>query len=119
MPETTKQSLSASTLHTLDDGMVGRVVDAAIQEALRDCEDRPGLNKARKVTIQLEVTPLQDKRSHALRGVNTTVQVKATVPATGTRTEFLYTSHDTSAGKVDAALPSAHQDSMFDERQGN
>ena len=48
-----KQTLSLATLHKLDDGMVGRVVDAELQKVLRDCEDRPSLDKVRKVTIQL------------------------------------------------------------------
>lgn len=116
-----KQTLSASNLHKLDDGLVGRVVDDALQKALSDCEDRPSLNKIRKVTIEVELKPRFDDRSSALKGVDTTVQVKASVPATGMRTEFLYTSHDTSAGKVNAALPNSHQDGIDfnSEREGN
>ena len=111
-----KQTLSLATLHQLDDGMVGRVVDAELQKVLRDCEDRPSLDKVRKVTIQLEITPLQDDRSYSLRGIDTQVQVKAFVPPTGTRKEFLYTSHDSSKKTVNAALPDSHQDNLFDSQ---
>ena len=116
-----KQTLSAATLHRLDDGLVGKVIDEALQKILTDCEDRPGLGKARKVTVEIELKPELDERSNALRGVDSTVVVKASIPATGTRTEFLYTSYDTSGKKVDAALPNSHQDGInFDsEREGN
>ncbi len=114
------KTLTTATLHKLDDGMTGRVIDQKIQEALRDCEDRPGLAKVRKVTIQLELTPQQDDRTYALRGVDTAVQVAVKVPPTGTRTEYLRTTHDSAKKEVVAALADTWQDGIdFESGEGS
>ena len=120
MPKNPSETLTTATLHRLDDGMVGRVIDAEIQKALKDCEDRPGLAKVRKVTIQLELTPQQDDRTNALRGVDTAVQVAVKVPPTGTRTEYLRTTHDASNKQVLATLADTWQDGLdFERGEGN
>jgi hypothetical protein len=110
-----KQNLSLATLGQLDDGTVGAVVDAAIADILKDCDDRPGLKKARRVTLEVSFEPVVDERSFVLKGVDVSAQVKLSVPAQTMREQYLQTSLDTAVNRLEAHLPDAHQDSMFTE----
>ena len=114
-----KEKLSLSTLSQLDDGTVGAVVDAAIAEALADCDDRPYLEKARKITIEVAVSPVLD--NGRLKGVDVATGVKLAKPPQAARDQYLRTNYDTSTKTVEAFLADAYQDGLDfgDERERN
>ena len=56
-----KLQLSTKNLHELDNGIVGEVIDAEIKNCLLDCLDRPHDNKARKVQITIDISPVMMK----------------------------------------------------------
>lgn len=48
--------ITASSIHTVDNGAAGAIIDAAIREAVRDLDDRGAEDgKPRKVSIVLEL----------------------------------------------------------------
>ena len=51
-------ALGAGTLANLDRGAAAKALDNAIAAAVRDCLDRPGDDRARKITLTLEITPV-------------------------------------------------------------
>ncbi len=48
-------------LAEFDGGVIRAAVGAALKRAVEDCDDRPGLKAARKITLQLEFKPLMDQ----------------------------------------------------------
>lgn len=115
-----KETLTLATLGKLDDGTVGAVVDDAITQALKDCEERPGLDGVRKLTIEVAFKPVLDSRSFALKGVDIATKFKLAVPPQTARDQYLQTSVDTSKGVVEALMPESFQESMFaSEGKGN
>jgi hypothetical protein len=50
--------LSLESLAKMDGGKVGAAFELALKRALLDCEDRPGVTKARVITLQVGVIPL-------------------------------------------------------------
>lgn len=103
--------LTLDTLGDLDDGTVKRLIEKAMQEALTDCDNRPALGKARRVTIQLSLEPEQDDRG-AMKGVHMDVQVKTALPARSGRTEYLKTS--IIGNDVKAFLPDSYEQNLFE-----
>lgn len=71
--------LTLDTLGSLDDGTVRLLVDAAIREALDDCDNRALLDKPRKVTITLELRPRVNNLG-AMTSVEAGVSVKKGIP---------------------------------------
>ena len=49
--------LNLQSMADLSHGAVGVAVDKLIRQAIRDCIDRPGDDRARKLTVQIEFTP--------------------------------------------------------------
>jgi hypothetical protein len=84
--------LNSKTIGDLQGGGIGYAIDQAIGEAMRDCENRPGMNKARLVTVQIALTPaggaLQDG-ANSLGTVGVKAQVKVAVPNRVGDTDFL------------------------------
>lgn len=60
MPDLGIFRLSADTLRNLDRGRAAMALNAAIQQAVKDCINRPGDDRARKVTMQLNITPISE-----------------------------------------------------------
>lgn len=50
--------LDLNTLHQLQGGAIFEQVQKLIKQAVADCENRPAEDRARKVTIQLEMKPV-------------------------------------------------------------
>jgi hypothetical protein len=117
--EEMKKQLTIETMGQLDDGAVGVVVNQLITDILKDCEERPGLDKKRKLTLELTVTPVLDKVRPVLKGVDIDTSVKATIPSQALRTAYCQANLQTATGKVEALLPDAYQDSIFDEPKEN
>ncbi len=113
-----KDKLTLATLGQLDDGTVGAVVDAAIAEALADCDDQPFLKKGRKVVVEIVVNAVLD--GNRLKGVDVASGVKLTRPPQAAREQYLRTTFGTVHKTVEAILPDSHQDGLFTgERGGN
>lgn len=53
-------ALTASTLSKLDRGSAAAALDLAISRAVRDCLDRPGEDRPRKITLQIDVVPVKE-----------------------------------------------------------
>jgi hypothetical protein len=84
--------LDHTTIGSLSAGGVGHAINTAIKEALRDCENRPALNKARTVNIQIEFTPAGDSLQDGavqLGAVSVCAKVKTTTPIRAGNTDLL------------------------------
>ncbi len=92
------------------------MVDAAIAEALADCDDRPFLKKPRKVVVEVSIQPVLD--GSALKGVDVATGVKLTKPPQAAREQYLRTTFDSAHKTVEAMLPSEHQSALFTESKG-
>lgn len=71
-------------LSNIDGGRVAVAFAQALQRAVADCEDRPGEEKARKVMLQMELSPVVDEEGNC-EGVNTAFQIKDNVPTRKSR----------------------------------
>lgn len=107
-------ALTIDTLGQLDDGTVRLLANKALSEMLTDCDNRPMLNKARKVTITITAHPEQDRRG-AMKGVHVGVQVKAALPPRAGRAEYLRTS--IIGNDVQAFLPDSTEQELFTDAQ--
>jgi hypothetical protein len=52
------QQLTLATLEKLDMGKAAAALQEHLKRAAIDCMDRPGDGKARKVTLQFDITPI-------------------------------------------------------------
>jgi len=52
------ERLNMETLKDLDHGAVMEAFQGAVRHAVLDCMDRPGMKAARKITLQLNLTPV-------------------------------------------------------------
>lgn len=78
--------LELPTLDNLDDGRLALAWKKALQRAALDCEDRPGDNKPRIVTLQCEIIPvLAADGSGQLDTVHVSFQVQDKVPTRKTK----------------------------------
>lgn len=83
--------LKLSTLGRLQGGAFGPAVDAELEKALADCDSRPGLDKARRVTITLEIRPAGSatEGNGALNTLEIRAAARAVLPPQVTRHEYL------------------------------
>ena len=54
------QKLTIKTLPNVDFGKAALAFQRHLERAVQDCDDRPGVKKARKVSIQLSITPVPE-----------------------------------------------------------
>lgn len=77
--------LTLSTLKDeLEGGRVGAAFDLELKRIVQDCEDRPGDDKPRKVTIELTIEPVKDE-SGFCEQVWGRVHVSSSVPKRKTK----------------------------------
>ena len=74
------QILKTSTLSEIRDGMLAQQFDTELVKIHSDCVDRPLLKKARKVTLEITITPTGE--DDPLESVDIDFSVKSTIPAT-------------------------------------
>ena len=72
--------LRTETLHLVRDGMLREVIDEKLAAIYKDCVERPTLQTARKLKIELNITPTGES---PLDAVNIEFKVKEDVPAQG------------------------------------
>lgn len=75
---------SLKTLMALDGGRVVEAWDQAVKRCVSDCEDRPGVKKARKVTLELHLEPICEQGS--LDSVDGNFKVTDSAPKRETKT---------------------------------
>jgi hypothetical protein len=73
-PTNPRTKLSVATIHQLDGGAVGLMIDAALRTAIADTEDRGDDGKARKVTVTFAFEQLDSSN------VSISVDAKTVVP---------------------------------------
>lgn len=71
--------LSVASMNELDGGRLRTAIEKSIKRAVDDCKDRPNLDTARKVGIELIITPYADETGDVV-SVNLDYQVKPTLP---------------------------------------
>ena len=111
-----KTLFTIDTLGDLDDGTTRLLVDQALAEALEDCDARPYLDKARKLTVTLEMLPALNERG-GMKGVTANASVKLTLPARKSGADYLPTT--STGGTVEAFLPSERPARLFTTEEGN
>ncbi|MFA5552584.1 MAG: hypothetical protein WDA03_13340 [Trueperaceae bacterium] len=107
---TDKQLFTIDTLGDLDDGTTRLLVDAALSEALADCDNRPYLDKPRRVVLTLELKPVLHEAG-GMKGVQGDVAVKLSLPPRKTRGEYLPT--NVNGDTVEAYLPFDRPNALF------
>lgn len=73
--------LKFETIEDIDHGSVALAINQALRAAFNDCADRPELKKARKVGLEISVTPVMDHGSFSYANVK--LDIKSTVPNRG------------------------------------
>lgn len=74
------RSVTLENLQHIADGSVSMAFQRHIARAVEDCEDRPGDKKSRKVTLELEIVPVQ-LQDGSVTEVSMEAKVKSSVPA--------------------------------------
>lgn len=67
-------------LAEIDDGRIAVCFEQAARRIAADLDDRPGLKKARTMTIQLTYVPIFDPETSLCDGVKMTCRVKDSIP---------------------------------------
>lgn len=100
--------LTLATLGSLQENLFGRAVDEGLRQMFRDCDERPGLNKPRRLTITVEVYP--DEEASGMSGSAQVVvaNFKTAVPPTKTRKERLSMRRDPDTGQPTLIVPDEH-----------
>lgn len=75
-----QQILTFETLGDVDDGSIRVAVDQALRSLFHDLNDRPGLKKSRKLTLNIDFTPRTSDQGH-LDDVAVGFQIKTSSPA--------------------------------------
>lgn len=74
------EKFTAATIATIDGGRIGVTIEQAVERARADCFDRPGVDKARKVVLEITFVPVPDESRRDLDSVDVCFQVKETIP---------------------------------------
>ena len=77
------EKFGAGAIATIDGGRIGVAIDQAIDRARRDCFDRPGLEKPRKVTIEITILPVLGEKD--LDSCNVVMAIKESIPGRESR----------------------------------
>ncbi|MEQ8822664.1 MAG: hypothetical protein RLY93_20700 [Sumerlaeia bacterium] len=88
MPERPKVTIE--NIGRLQKGVVGHEFNALIRDALRDCDDRPTNSGARKVGMEVILTPVADDAGGA-GGVDLQVKLTSKRPPLESRKHFAKT----------------------------
>lgn len=78
------QEFKLGALVDIDGGRINEALNQAIKRAAMDCEDRPADDRARKVNLQIELTPMMDDHGMC-DSVKMAMQIKETIPTRKSR----------------------------------
>lgn len=113
MPTGGRKTLSAETLHHMDGGNVGLVINHAIDQAIRDVQDRPGDKTVRKVAITLELKPKMHEQRAELEHIATRVKAKPVIPERKNREPYLLKPSGTGSAEFQPTSPYAPEQDAF------
>lgn len=71
--------LSLREIAEIDDGRINEAFTQAIRRIANDCDDRPGDDRPRKVTLEITFTPVCDEKGY-VDSVKSQFQIKETIP---------------------------------------
>lgn len=108
-----QQMLSMKSLSEIDNGRLREAFDQALRRAHADCKDRPSVKGARKISLQLSISPVVDVDTGDLDSCDVGFKIKEAVPERGTRA---YNMVSDSEGLVfnDLARTNARQQTLDD-----
>lgn len=69
-----------SNLGEIDSGRIGEALKLQLKRVIDDCKDRPTLKSARKIKLQIEISPTADPKTFDLDGVNMSFKINSTFP---------------------------------------
>lgn len=84
MPNQSHVTLSLAHISQVDGGRVAIAFNQALRQILLDCQDRPELDKTRKVCLEVEISPVCDQRE--LVSCDVEFNIKSSNPSKRTRT---------------------------------
>lgn len=58
------KELSLESLHEVQGGEIKKDFDSLLATLINDCQQRPAIDKARTLTIKIEITPAPDDTGH-------------------------------------------------------
>lgn len=73
--------LTTATLAVFDNGLTAAIIDEAIADAVRDCNERPNNKKPRSVAINISIVPVVREQGGDAENVSVQVGVKTARPA--------------------------------------
>jgi hypothetical protein len=94
-----KQALSLSSLEKIDNGKINAAFDHELKRVIEDCNDRPGMNKPRKLVLELILLPNcgTDKDQLYCESVSAQIRVEGKIPGRKTKVYTLETKPSGSA----------------------
>lgn len=105
-----------SSLIDLDGGRVKTAVELAIKRCELDCSDRPGLKKARRVSLNIDITPVIGEEGN-LESCDLVFQVVDTTPK---RTSKVYNMKATGQGLLfNEMSPEDHGQLTFEDAESD
>jgi hypothetical protein len=117
MPKKAPQILTLDTLATLHDGAYGVRANDLLQQALKDCEDRPGLKTNRVVTLRIEFTP-EGEGGMSETTISVGATGKVTIPPVKTRKQPMTIRRDSDTGQPYLVIPEPNTP-IFDEENSH
>lgn len=69
-----------SDLREIDNGRISEALKLQIKRVIDDCRDRPNLEKARKIKLQIEVIPTADPKTSSLDGIKLSFRINSQYP---------------------------------------
>ena len=88
-----KQTLTFEALQNIGGGLLSAGFDEAVERVDHDCRDRPTVGEARKITIEVQLTPAADQRGN-LDHVAVAFVLKDTMPKRKTPTYVMKPGRD-------------------------
>ena len=79
-PQSKLQKMGLAAIHMIDDGSLQAEFDRACSAALAHCEDRPGQDTDRTVTIKFRFRPISSDGRNCVK-VDVDGEVTSTLPA--------------------------------------
>lgn len=78
------QQLSLSQIAEIDDGRIAEAFAQAVKRAAQDCDDRPGDDRPRKITLEIAFSPVLAENG-LCDSVKSQIQIKDTIPTRKSR----------------------------------
>jgi hypothetical protein len=74
------EQFTAAALATIDGGRLREALDLELRRCQVDCADRPALEKARKITLSIDLTPVQADDGADLDSIDVQFAVDSKLP---------------------------------------